>query len=150
LQVPENSKYQPRMKPSHPWPVIFGKTDSNGMVVPRLSALSGKNGKFVGRTPASGRHSICAAIVLVELHKHGQLVNATSALQAPALLPHTLLRNETEVLFTIACGWFVARVWVAEALPRDQEASLGTSRHGDSEYSQGGVGVWLQTLVLGM
>jgi hypothetical protein len=75
---------------------MFEKTDTTGMVVARLSVLSGKNDKFVGRTPASG-----------------QLLNATSAWQAPILLPNNLLQR----------GF---------------------------EYSQGGIGVWLQALVLGI
>ena len=128
LQVPENSTYQPRSKASHTWPVIFGKKSQKGLPTARLGGLIGKSAKFVGRTPASGRRSICAAVALVELHQHGQLVSATSAWQALALLPHTLIRNETEVLFTIACGRFAARVWVAETLPQNQEASLGTLR----------------------
>jgi hypothetical protein len=35
---------------------MFEKTDTTGMVVARLSVLSGKNDKFVGRTPASECH----------------------------------------------------------------------------------------------
>jgi hypothetical protein len=137
LQVPRNCTYEARVKPSNPWPVIFGKKALKGVPAATLGGLSGKSDKFVGRTPASGRRSICAAIALVELHKLRQLEDATSVWQALALLPHTLIRNETEVLFTIACGRFAARVWVVEALPRDQEASLSTPRRwGFRAFSQ--------------
>ena len=100
------------------WSQVYGKA---GLVKPGEQVARSKSkvleGKYVSRTPATGRPSIAAAQALVELHGRGEFSKAKDVWQSICLIPHSLVRSESQAFLVLLQGTYAARAWPARIVP---------------------------------
>ena len=115
IQIHEGAPFEgPVPKMPHPWDLVYAK--GTRMRLP--AEVTGGLAEFSGKTPASSRPSIGAAVALVELHKVDRMEQAGSLWHIVALLPHSLIcdREHGRVCLVLTQGRFAARVWIADKL----------------------------------
>ena len=79
-------------------------------------------GRYLTKTPASGRSSITAAQALVHLHTSGAFSQAQHVWQAVCFVPHTLVRNGAQVYMVLIADTYAARLWPAHKCPGSDES----------------------------
>ena len=114
--TPTSGAYTALVKPPFKWSRIFGKHTLEPLP-PSCNKTVGKSG-FKGRTPQSGRPSICALAALTHLHESGKLDLAGEMWKSVILVPHSLVRNDSNVFLVVGQGRFATRAWLATKIPQ--------------------------------
>ena len=114
--APSTSAYTPFKKQPFGWGTIFGK--HRLVTLPPSCKKDICTSGFKSRTPHSGRTSITAAAALTYLHESGKLHLAGKMFQSTILVPHTLVRNDSQVFLVVGQGRFAARAWPAKKMPQ--------------------------------
>ena len=83
-------------------------------------------GKYLTKTPASGRTSITAAQALVMIHGLKDLSLATHVWQGVCFVPHTLVRLHSTVFLVLLADTYAGFLWAAHPCP--EESELKTKR----------------------
>ena len=113
--APSSGAYTALVKPPLKWRTTFAKHTL--LPLPSSCKKTISSSGFKSRTPHSGRPSICAAAALTYLHESGKLHLAGKMFQSIILVPHSLVRNDSNVFLVVGQGRFAARVWPATKLP---------------------------------
>ena len=122
VRTPTSGAYTASVKQPFKWQKIFGKHAL--LPLPPSCKRTLKSSGFKSKTPHSGRPSICAAAALAYLHESGKLHLAGEMFKSIILVPHSLVRNGSDVFLVVCQGRFAARAWLATKIPRSR-ADLG-------------------------
>ena len=75
------------------------------------------SGRYLTKTPASGRSSITAAQALVHVHGLRDLSLARHVWHAIAFVPHTVVRSDSQVYLVLLADTYAAMLWPAQPCP---------------------------------
>ena len=114
--TPTSGAYTALGKPPFKWSRTFGKHTLEPLP-PSCQKTVAKSG-FKGKTPQSGRPSICALAALTHLHESGKLDLAGEMWKSVILVPHSLVRNTSNVFLVVGQGRFATRAWLATKIPQ--------------------------------
>lgn len=134
IRMNENAPFEgPAPKMPHPWDLVHAKRARVRLPATLTSHLA----DFSGKTPASSRPAVGAAVALVELHKTGRMAMAGSLWHAVALAPHSLIcdNEHGRVFLVLAQGRFAARVCLADKVgsPASGADSVGSPASREKE-----------------